>query len=74
MIKATINKKDSDDEKIILLGITELNIEKLKNNKPIKVLGKDIGTKHDIYIIYGKNEMHLMKMLQPMINDETKFK
>jgi len=37
----------------IILGLEAENVKRLKEDKPIRVQGKDLMIDHDIYIIYG---------------------
>lgn len=70
MIKATCHGKDG--RKIALLGITDKNIEKLREGKPIQILGEEMGIGPlDIWIITGKDEAALTEMLSPLITEET---
>jgi hypothetical protein len=39
---------------VILLGLEAENVKRLKEGKPILVLGADLGIDFDIYIVYGK--------------------
>ena len=57
MIKATSKQH-------IILGITDLNMEKLKEGLPIKIDGKELGISKDIIILYGKNEFAIVNDLR----------
>lgn len=69
MIKAVAN--GANGRKIVLLGITDKNIEKMREGKPIQIHGEEMTLdKIDIWIITGKDEAHLQEMLSPLIHPE----
>lgn len=73
MIKATC--ESGDGRKIVLLGITDMNIVKMREGKPIQIFGEEMGLgKLDIWIITGKDEATLQQMLSPMITSETRVR
>jgi lactam utilization protein B len=45
----------------VILGITDMNVKKLKEGLLIKIDGKEMGIEKDIIILHGKNEMTLAK-------------
>lgn len=65
MIKATMQSKEGKN--ILLLGLSEENVKRLKENKPIHINGSEIGLSNDVIIMYGETEEHLYKELEPMI-------
>ena len=73
MIKALIRSKDGTGKKIIFLGITQDNVDRLQEGKPINVNLKDLGIESEIIICYGYDIKDLKKQLEPMIRPETKF-
>jgi len=70
MIKAICHGKNG--RKIALLGITDMNIQKMREGKPIQIHGEEMGLGNlEIWIITGKDEAALAKTLSPMIGPET---
>lgn len=66
MIKATLNR---GDKKILILGVSKLNVERLQKDMPIKVLLSDINQVDlscisEIVIMYGETEQTIMDELQ----------
>lgn len=53
----------ADGHKGIVLGITEKNVQLLKQKHPIQILGAEVGCDHDIYIIYEKTDKALLETL-----------
>jgi len=70
MIKAIMKNKDSDN--ILLLGISEENVNRLKEGKPIHIKGDELGIDNDVLIVYGETEEDLYKDLRPYIVPETR--
>jgi len=74
MIKfsATIDK----DTKLLGLGLSQGNIDKLKEGAPILIESSDLekltGWKGSIFILYGKNETEIQKKLVPFMNSHTR--
>ena len=62
MIKAV--GKSPDGSPMIFLGISALNVEKLKEGKPILVNLADLGLEGKIAIIYGETEDEIERDLQ----------
>lgn len=59
---------------LVGLGISEGNVERLKQGKPIVVKLKELGAKEDIevMIFYGKTEEDMAETLRPYIGEHTK--
>jgi len=70
MIKATM--KGKDDRNILLLGLSQENVNRLKEGKPIHINGDELGLDNDVVLIYGETEAHIYKELQPMIGTTTR--
>ncbi len=61
-----------DGREIVVLGISDGNIARLREGKPIHLHGEEMGlSKIDIWIFAGKDEAALQQMLAPMIGPET---
>ncbi|MGC3945292.1 MAG: hypothetical protein QM762_12400 [Chryseolinea sp.] len=59
-------------DKTIVLGLSETNIQKLKQDLPIKFNLKELGlTDHDVVIFYGKSESDMINVLYPHIGPDT---
>ncbi len=70
MIRATAHDRCTG-RRIILLGLEEGNIERLRQGKPIHIHADELGFKGEIVIILGKDADELRKLLAPMIGPET---
>jgi hypothetical protein len=69
MIKATAH---GNGRTIVLLGLSDMNIAKMREGKPIHIHGEEMGIgKIDICIITAKHEATLQGMLAPLIGPET---
>lgn len=70
MIKFTANL--DDNKKLIGIGLSHGNLERLKEGKPIKINGPDIGLPDmEILIFSGSTEMAMAKQLDPYITAST---
>lgn len=54
MIKMTGAGKDG--RRFVLLGLSEMNLTRLREGKPVHVYGAELGTDHDIIICWGPTE------------------
>ncbi len=52
-------------------GLSERNIELLKQSKPIHIDLDEMGLNASIMIMYGKTETDLMETLKPFIGKDT---
>lgn len=57
---------------VLLLGLSELNIQKLKEGQPIMIDDKRISD-DKIFITYGKTEERIAADLTEFIGDSTKI-
>ncbi len=63
-LKSEVNKKE-----VIFIGLSELNLERLKKGKSIIIKGKDLQIDQDILIAYGKKEKDIQNEFDfPLIN------
>lgn len=67
MIKATLNR--ADGTKLLIIGLSKLNVQKLKEGKPAKISLADVNQTDlsrigEIVIMYGETEKHIMDELQ----------
>lgn len=67
MIKATGTSEDG--RKFVLLGLSEMNLTKLREGKPIHIYGAELGIAHDIIICWGPTEDALTADLAPLLNN-----
>lgn len=58
MIKARL------DNGMVILGLSEINIQKLKEGFPIKFDGRPLGFPGDVGIVYGETEIAILHDLQ----------
>ena len=54
MIKATGGGENG--QKFVLLGLSEMNLTKLREGKPIHIFGSELGIAQDIIIFWGPTE------------------
>lgn len=70
MIKAVMANEDGT-KKIVLLGLEEGNLRKLREGRPLHIFGKEMGIGHDIIVVYGKDAKALTDLIRPYIGDDT---
>lgn len=68
MVKFVITQKNGP--KLVGLGITEENVKRLKEGKPILVKGEEIEMEHDTVILYGKTEQDIAKEIQESLKGD----
>lgn len=54
MLKATGSRDNG--QKFVLLGLSEINLSKLREGQPIHIFGAELGIDHDIIICWGQTE------------------
>ncbi len=70
MIKFTATTPDQ--RKLIGMGLSHVNLERLKAGQPIKFNGESIGMPgHDFLIFAGRTEKSMAKELDPAITAQT---
>lgn len=62
MIRAVATKVDGS--KLLVLGITKENVERLKQGRPIHVEGAPMGVDTSVVIYYGETARDLIKQLK----------
>ncbi len=73
MIKFTATTRNG--RKVIGLGFSHMNLDRLKANEPIRFKGEVIGMDGiDVLIFAGKTEESMAKELDPMITAQTIIK
>lgn len=62
--------------KLVGLGLSKINLKKLKAGQPILVDGSEIGIENDILIMYGTTENDIIRELQKngLIDRPTEIK
>ncbi len=58
---------------IIVLGLEEGNIERLRKGHPIHIHADELGFAGEITIFLGKDADELQKLFAPMIGPETNY-
>ena len=58
---------------LVGLGLSKMNIRKLKEGKPILVEGAELGIELDIFVMYGNTEKEMVADLHKagLIKDDT---
>lgn len=70
MIRALATSKHGS--KVLLLGLSEMNVRKLKQGLPIHVLGEEVGLPGiSVVIMYGETEDSMREQLDSLIGPET---
>ena len=70
MIKFTATT--ADKRKLLGLGLSHMNLERLKDNQPIRFKGEPLGLDGvDILIFAGKTEASMAQGLDPAITAKT---
>jgi hypothetical protein len=73
MIKFTATT--GDNRKLLGVGLSHVNLKRLKEGKPIRFKGESVGMPEtDIMIFSGKTEESMAKELDPIITAETIIK
>jgi hypothetical protein len=63
MIKFTATAADGG--KVLFLGLTDRNIELMvKRRRPVRIIGKEVGCDHDLFIFYGSTEQAIINELR----------
>lgn len=73
MIKFKANEK-GNKKVVIGLGITQENVNKLKQGMPILVRGDSLEIPCDILIFYGENEKECYLTVEEFIGKDTEFR
>ena len=70
MIKFTATT--GDDKRLLGIGLSHTNLERLKEGKPININGQSVGIGGmDVLIFAGKDEATMASQLNEMITAET---
>jgi hypothetical protein len=56
---------------VIILGLSEANIDRLREGKPIHLHADDMGFVGEIVIFVGKDEATMARQMQPFIGPGT---
>lgn len=69
MIRASV--KSEAGRTMILLGLEEGNVDRLRKGMPIHIHADELGFAGEIVIILGKDVTDLTEQLAPLIGPET---
>jgi hypothetical protein len=71
MIKlSAYNAKTKTD--MIVLGLSDGNLNRLRQGHPIHILGKEWDKSFDLMIFWGPTEEAMAKMVEPFIGPDTR--
>jgi hypothetical protein len=56
---------------LVLIGLEERNLEKLREGKPYHRHGAEVGLPFDIVIFYGKTEDDIVSTMEQLSGPET---
>ena len=75
MIKFIGDSRENKGHKLVGLGISEGNVIKLKEGKPILVKLNEMipDCNIDVLIFYGKTEQELYMLIRPELEDSIKI-
>jgi len=71
MIKGKANQENGRE--LVILGISQENVTRLKEGKPIMVHGTEIKIPVDIMIYYGATDQDLVKQMRPAMETDTRI-
>jgi hypothetical protein len=71
MLIATTQSKEG--HKVLILGLSQRNIELLQQGRPIHKDGSEAGLDSDVLILYGKTDEDLVRELTPLIGPDTRI-
>lgn len=71
MIKAW-GGRHGGDKRVLILGLSEGNLTRLREDKPIHIFGAEIGLSHDIVICWGETESKIAEKLGQVIDEEPR--
>ena len=64
--------RDGKPIKIVMIGLSHVNLKRLKEGKPIKFPGEDVGVPDtEVVIFAGKDEMTMQQELADLIGPRT---
>ncbi len=63
MIKAVRSNADGT-RKLLLLGLSEANVQRLRQDKPILIEGAELGLQVDVLLCHGANERAITEKLE----------
>ena len=69
MIKARITT--GDGKAVYLLGLSDKNLEKLREGRPISLHLEDMGGNGQLVLMWGRTEADIARELSDMIGPET---
>lgn len=71
-----IKFKSEGKQPLIGLGLSEGNLKKLREGKPIFIMREELGIDFNLLIFWGKTEEEIQRKLKDigMINDKTNIK
>ena len=72
MIKAKATL--ADDRPLYVFGLSELNLQRLREGKAIVITLESIGGVGEVYIAYGETEDDIMRELADMIGPRTQVR
>lgn len=50
--------------RMLFLGLSDKNLQLLREGRPIKVIGAEVGVDHDVVIFHGRTEQEMVDSLQ----------
>ena len=68
MIKMSGSK---DGRECLIIGLSEGNLMRLREGKPIHIMAEEWGQKFDLMIFWGPTEQAMVKMVEPLRGPET---
>lgn len=72
MLKAALKTKSG--RSLVILGLSHVNLQRLKEGKAIKIDGNELGISVDISIFSGETEQTMAKDIAEFIGPQTEVK
>jgi hypothetical protein len=65
---------DTTKTDVIMFGLSDGNLMRLREGKPIHIHGAEWGKPFDVVIFWGPTEAAMAKMVEPFIGPETEVR
>lgn len=70
MIRLRLDPRDSDQPSLFVLGVTDMNVAKLRNGQPIYVDLRELGGDCAVCVFHGGTARELEQQLNAIVREE----
>ena len=63
-----------DNREQLMLGLSEGNLQRLREGKPIHIFGAEWEVPFDLVIFWGETEQKLAEMVKPFLGPNTRIR